>query len=101
MDLFDGAAGAFGEELSGEGEPDTARGAIEEAMSDDLFETADLLAEGRLGDAEALRCPAEMEGFGDGQEVAEVAEFDFLIHIVEVSISILQLLDIWKPGGIA
>jgi hypothetical protein len=40
-----------------------------------------LLAERRLGDAEALGGFAEVEGLGDGEEVAEVAELDFLTHM--------------------
>jgi hypothetical protein len=79
--FFDGAAGAFGEELAGEGQLDAAGGAVEETVAEELFEAFDLLAERGLGDSEAFGGAAEVQRFGDGQEVAEVAELDLLIHI--------------------
>src|SRR5437868_6269910 len=50
-----------------------------------LFESPDLLAQGRLGDMELRSRPPEMQLFGDRQEVAEVAELHARTHIINVS----------------
>jgi hypothetical protein len=80
MDIAEGALGAFEEVLAGGGEADGARGAVEERVAKDLFELADLLGERRLGEVETLGGTAEVQLFGDGDEVAEVAELDVSIH---------------------
>ena len=43
---------------------------------------------------QALGGTAEVEFFGDSGEVAQVAEFDFCIHILNVSIYRNKILDI-------
>ena len=40
------------------------------------FETLDLLAERRLGHAQCLRRPSEMQFFGDGDEVPQMPQLD-------------------------
>ena len=55
--------------------------ACKEPVTEDLFELADLLREWRLGEMQTERGAAEVQLLGDGDEVAQVAEFDFLIHI--------------------
>src|SRR5206468_9470124 len=50
-----------------------------------LFESPDLLAQGRLGDMELRRRPPEMQLFGDREEVAEVAQLHARTHIINVS----------------
>jgi hypothetical protein len=81
LDVLEGAAGALEEDLSGAGEADGAGGASEEGVAEELLELADLLGEGWLGEVEALGGATEVELFGDGYEVTEVAEFDVTIHI--------------------
>jgi hypothetical protein len=56
------------------GEPRGAS-ALKQRTSNFVFEVRDLLADGGLGDAEMARGFAEGSVFGDGAEVAEVAEF--------------------------
>jgi hypothetical protein len=73
LNVAQSAAGAFKEDFAGAGEFYGARGAGEEGVAHDGFELADLLGEGRLGEVESLGSAAEMEFFGYGGEVAEVA----------------------------
>ena len=61
MHLFDRAPRAFGEKLAGKCQRDPACSPIEETVTEHLFEPLDLLAEWRLGNAQALRRLAEME----------------------------------------
>lgn len=42
-------------------------------MTEELFETFDLLAQWRLSDSEALGGLAEVQRVGNGQEVSKVA----------------------------
>src|SRR4051794_31478973 len=57
------------------GQRDAALRAVEEPDAELLLELADLLADRRLGDVEPLRGAAEVQLFGDGDEVPEMAEF--------------------------
>ena len=65
---------------TGGGEADGARGAKEERIAEDLFKLADLLGERRLRKMQAQGGAAEVELFGDGNEVAEVTKLDAEIH---------------------
>ncbi len=44
---------------------------------------------------QALRGTAEMQFFGDGDEVAEVTKFDIAIHIETIIIPRNKILDVW------
>lgn len=68
-------AGAVPEEFAGWGETGGAGGAFEEAAIQAGFENLDVAREGWLRDVEPERGAAEVELFGDGHEVAEMAEF--------------------------
>src|SRR3954469_15351498 len=57
------------------GQRDAAVRAVEEPDAELVLELADLLADGRLGDVEPLPGAAEVQLFGDGDEVPEMAEF--------------------------
>jgi hypothetical protein len=82
LNVAQGAAGAIEEDFAGGGEFDRARGSEEERVAEDLFELADLLREWGLREVKAIRGAAEVEFFGDGDEVAEMAEFYVaIIHI--------------------
>ena len=50
-------------------------GAIEQPRTQFVLQRADLLAQWRLGDAKALGCATEMQVLGQGDEVAEMAQF--------------------------
>jgi hypothetical protein len=80
LDFAESTACALEEDFSSAGETDGARGPCEERVAKDVFELADLLREGRLGKVQALGSATEVKLFGDGYEVAEMAEFDVAIH---------------------
>jgi len=63
-------------------------------MADNLLKLADLLRERRLREMKAQSGAAEMELLGDSDEVAQVAELDFLIHMQDILIWINKILDI-------
>ena len=73
LDVAEGSAGAFEKDFSCTGETDGARGAGEEGVAEDLFEFANLLREGRLGEVQTQGGTAKVQLFGDGDEVAKVA----------------------------
>ena len=68
--------GAIAEEFAGGGEAGGAGGAFEEAAVEPGFEDLNVAGEGWLGDVKAKGGAAEVELLGDGEKVAEVAEFD-------------------------
>jgi len=68
-------AGAVEKYASGFGERDAAAGAIEQADAQLTFKPLDLLAERGLRDGQTLGCAAEMKGFGERDEIAEMAQF--------------------------
>ena len=43
-----------------------------------------------------LGCTAEVELFRYGDEVAQMAEFDVLIHMLEIIIELNKILDRWN-----
>jgi hypothetical protein len=63
-------------------------------MAEDLFELADLLRERRLGQMETVGGAAEVELFGDRNEVTEMAQFDISIHTPEIIIGTNKILDV-------
>ena len=82
VDVAEGAPGALEEDFAGGCELDCARCAEEERVAEDLFELADLLREWGLSEVESAGGASEVELFGDGDEVAEMAEFYVaIIHI--------------------
>lgn len=97
LDAAEGAAGALEEDLSCAGEAYGSRGADEQGVTEDVFQLADLLREGRLGEVKSQGRAAEVELFSDGDEVAQVAEFDVAIHISKIIIRTNKILDI-LPG---
>ena len=68
-------AGFAEEEMAGFGEGDRFGGAAEEFDAKFFLEIADLAAEGRLGDVEALGGAGDVLFLGHDDEVAEVPEF--------------------------
>ena len=60
---------------AGIGEGDAPLGAVEETHAQLLLELADLLADRRLGDVQALRRAAEVQFLSDGDEVPEMPKF--------------------------
>lgn len=84
-------AGAVAEEFAGGGEARGAGGAFEEAAVETGFEDLNMPREGWLGDVEAEGGAAEVEFLGNGEKVAEVAEFDPVqIHTFKVSIDVID-----------
>ncbi|CAM5664608.1 Putative aminoacrylate peracid reductase RutC [Streptomyces chartreusis] len=63
--------------MAGGGEGDAAGGAGEQGVADLGLQAADLLAQGRLGDAEAGRGVAEVEFLGEDGEGVELGEGEF------------------------
>ncbi len=59
---------------AGVGEPHTAAVALEQLHPELGLEPADLLAQRRLGDVQALRGPTEVELVGNRGEVAQMAQ---------------------------
>ena len=80
LDVAEGAAGGLQEGFACSRQRDGAGGSGEEGVAEDLFELADLLGERGLGEVEAEGGSAEVQFLGDGDEVAEMAEFYVLIH---------------------
>lgn len=68
------AAGTVEEDVTSAGELDCAGGADEEGIAENLFELADLLGQGRLGEMEAVRGMAKVKFLCHGDEVAEMAK---------------------------
>jgi hypothetical protein len=60
------------------GEPHAVAPAVQQRGADHLFQPLDLLAEGRLGDEQALRGVREGARVGDGDEVPQVPQFKTL-----------------------
>ena len=80
-------AGAIAQEFAGRGKAGGAGGAFEQAAVEAGFENLNVSGKGWLGDVEAEGGAAKVEFFGDGEEVAEMAEFDpGQIHTKKVSI---------------
>lgn len=90
----EGTVGAFEEGFAGLGESDGAGGAGEERVAEEIFEAANLLREWGLGDVKPEGGAAEVEFLGYGDEVAEMAEFDILIHISNIIIGRNNILDV-------
>ena len=63
-----GTAGVVEDEGSGRGEGDAGRSSIEEAEAECFFEEVDVLADGRLADAQQFSSAAEAGLLGDGAE---------------------------------
>ena len=58
-----------------------ARGSHEERVAKDGFQSPDLLGERWLREMEPPRRAAEVQFLGDRDEVAQMSQFQFLIHI--------------------
>ena len=69
------AASFFYDQPSSVGQSHAPLGAIEQSHSEFILELADLLAQGRLRDMQALGGAAEVEFFGDRDEIAQVSQF--------------------------
>lgn len=63
-----------GEDLTGRGELDTVGGAHAQGRTEVGFEAFDLLGQGRLAEVQTCGGTAEVEFFGDGDEVVEALE---------------------------
>src|SRR5258708_886471 len=94
VDVAQGALGAFEEDPACCGKGDGAGGSFEKGVAEDFFELANLLREGRLSEVKAQSGAAEVEFFGDCNEVAQMAKFDFRIQTWQVLISLNKILDI-------
>jgi hypothetical protein len=57
------------------GHADFFAAAVEQLDTELFFELADLVRQRRLGDVQAFGGACEIQGFGDGIEVADVAQF--------------------------
>jgi hypothetical protein len=67
--------------LADSGQLHAARCPIEQGISKMTFQLSDLLAQRRLRHPQLRRCPSKMQGLRDRQEVAEMPELNFWIHI--------------------
>jgi hypothetical protein len=82
------------EGLAGSGQAYGAGGAVEEWISQQLFEPAYLLGERRLGKMEALRCASKVQLLGDRDKVTKMSQFDVPIHIQKILIQLNKILDV-------
>jgi hypothetical protein len=87
-------ARALQQGLAGSGQAYGAGGAEEEWISQQLFELAYLLGEGRLGKMEALRRASEMQFLGNRDKVTKVSQLDIAIHIQNILIQQNKILDV-------
>src|SRR5258706_15493465 len=78
---------------------DAARKAPEERESELLLEVLDLLAQRRLLQAEAFGGARHALGFGDGDEVAQVAQFHEASSMYSQIVSITYEVDILQVGS--
>ena len=83
LELVQDAAGFFQQRGAGRGQRGLAA-ALEEAAAQPGFEFLDLLRQWRLGDSNAFGGTAEVQFFGDGQEVAE------LTHVRHIHMRIIS-----------
>jgi len=69
--------------LARRGGPHRAAGAVEQAYPQFLFQRLNLLAERRLRNMHAPGGPPEVQFFGHGQKVAQLAQlhYQYLLHI--------------------
>ena len=71
-----GEGGArMGDTRSGAGEPHRLARPVEQGLAELFFQGADLRADARLADVDALRRPGEVRRLGDGDEVFELPQF--------------------------
>jgi hypothetical protein len=80
--------------LAGGGQAYGARSADKERVSEQLFQLAYLLGEGRLGKMEALRCASKVQLLGNRDKVAKMSQFDIPIHIQKILIELNKILDV-------
>ena len=76
IDVAEQLARAVEQSLAGERELDAVGGAPQQLAADQLLETSNLPAEGRLRDVEPLGRAAEVELLGHGHERPQVAQLD-------------------------
>ena len=81
IDLIENHAGAIEKGSAGVGQLHAARLAAEQLNVQLLLQGADLHAERRLLDTQAFRGPGDVLFFGDGNEIAQVAQ----LHLPYVS----------------
>src|SRR5690606_27195369 len=74
-DVGQGLAGFLEKQPAGVGQRHVPVAALEQAHPEFLFQGLDLLAQRRLGNAQHLSGAAEMQLLGDGDEIAQVAQF--------------------------
>lgn len=74
IDASENGARILEQRHSGIGQPHAARQAMKQPHIELALERTDLLAERRLLDAELRRRAGDMAGFGDGDEITEMAE---------------------------
>src|SRR5437899_758694 len=70
---------------------------MEEERLQLLLEAPNLLAQGRLTDMESRSRPSKMKFFGDGEEVAQVAQLHTGTHITNVSTMLEKYIGQWTP----
>ena len=70
---------------------------MEEERLQLLLEAPNLLAQGRLRDMESRSRPSKMKFFGDGEEVAQVAQLHTGTHITNVSTMLEKYIGQWTP----
>jgi hypothetical protein len=61
-----------------------APAAAEERDAEGILELANLLAQGGLGDVEALGGPGEIALLGDGDDIPEMAKFHKVYHTIGI-----------------
>ena len=76
-DRLQDGAGAAGDLASGRGQERALARALDQRRAESDFQLLDLHAERRLGDVTARGCLPEMAGFGQSDEVAELAQRGF------------------------
>src|SRR5436190_13431472 len=87
--LTQNRAGVFLKDQARGGEQNAFSPALEERHPETRLEIAHLLRDARLGNSQAIRRPAEATGLGYGQEVAQVANLQRVMHWADLARSAL------------
>ena len=92
LDVAQGPAGPFEKRRPGRRERDRSRCAGQQRASDRVLEPANGLRERRLRHVQPAGRPPEVQLFGDGHEVTQVAELD--VHGLGVLMQMNKILDV-------
>jgi hypothetical protein len=83
LELAQNCPGMFLENQAGRRNQHTFATTLKESNTKSGFEVEDLLRYGRLRNAKAIRRPAKISRFRDGQEISQVTDLNWIMHRAE------------------